>query len=55
MFFNSLGNPINKIAFSQGNNNEIFVSHYDSVENKFRRRFLAVTFPINIKLNVNNL
>ena len=55
MFFNSLGNPLDKIAFAHGNNKEIFVTHYDSIENKFRRRFLAVNFPINIKLNINNL
>ena len=55
MFFNSLGNPLNRIAFGHGNNNEIFVTHHDSIENKFRRRFLAVNFPINIKLNINNL
>ena len=55
MFFNSLGNPLDKITFAQGNNNEIFITHYDSIENKFRRRFLAVNFPINIKLNINNL
>ena len=39
MFFNSLGNPLDKIAFAHGNNKEIFVTHYDSIENNLTSSF----------------
>ena len=54
MFFNSFINPLNSIKFANGNNDEVSVIHYDSIENLYRRRFLAINFPINIKLNFNN-
>ena len=47
MFFNSFGNPLNAIKFANGNNDEVSVTHYDTFENLYRRRFLAINFPIN--------
>ena len=55
MFFNSFGNPLNTIKFANGNNGEAIVTHYDTFQNLYRRRFLAINYPINIKLNINNL
>ena len=55
MFFNSFGNPLNTIKFANGNNGETIVTHYDTFQNLYRIRFLAINFPINIKLNINNL
>ena len=51
MIFNSSGNFLNKFDFENG----LYVVDYDTIGNSFRRRFLVVNFPINIKLNINKL
>ena len=55
IYSNLFGNPLNKIDFDYGNNNTISCVHFDTIGNKFRRRFLVVNFPINIKLNKKDL
>ena len=55
MYLDMKENRLNKIDFIDTKNNVISVVNYDTIGNLFRRRFLAVNFPINIKLNINNL
>ena len=46
--------PLEKIYFTNENNQDISAIYYDKIGNSFKRRFLLVNFPINVKLNFIN-
>ena len=43
--------PLEKIYFTNENNQDISAIYYAKIGNSFKRRFLLVNFPINVKLN----
>ena len=43
--------PLEKIYFIGEDNQEISAKYFDTIGNSFKRRFLLVNFPINVKLN----
>ena len=46
--------PLEKIYFTNENNQDISAIYYDKIGNSIKRRFLLFNFTINVKLNFKN-
>ena len=47
--------PLDKIDFIDVNNKLISAKHFDTINNVYKKRFMLVNFPINVKLNLNKI
>ena len=53
IFDNNTIKPLDSVDFISDNNKVISANFFDVIGNTFRRRYLLVNFPINVKLNIN--
>lgn len=47
--------PLDRINFISEDKQEVSAAYFDTISNIYKRRFLLVNFPINVKLNFNKI
>ena len=55
IYSKSLGFTLKQLDFDCEKFDKVSVIHFGTIDNSFRRRFMCVNFPINIKLNINKI
>ena len=55
VFSNQNMTPLDRINFISEDKQEVSAAYFDTISNIYKRRFLLVNFPINVKLNFNKI